>query len=63
MFENRLRFDKVTDSLQVGTFLRGSRLEARGVEAKDVLPNTNRTQAAERAGKCRFLSLDLDLDL
>jgi len=27
------------------------------LEAKDVLPNMNRTQAAERAEKCRFLSL------
>jgi len=27
------------------------------LEAKDVLPNINRTQAAERAEKCRFLSL------
>jgi len=27
------------------------------LEAKDVLPNINRTQAAERAEKCRFMSL------
>jgi len=27
------------------------------LEAKDVLPNINRTQAAERAEKFRFLSL------
>jgi len=27
------------------------------VEAKDVLPNINLTQATERAVKCRFLSL------
>jgi len=36
------------------------------LEAKDVLPNTNRTQAAERAEECRFLSLVIltfDLDL
>ena len=35
------------------------------LEAKDVLPNVNRTQAAERAKKCRFLSLvtlTFDLD-
>jgi len=27
------------------------------LEATDVVPNTNRTQAAERAEKCRFLYL------
>jgi len=27
------------------------------LEAKDVLPNINRTQTTERAGKCRFSSL------
>ena len=32
------------------------------LEAKDVLPNINRTQAAERAEKCRFcIPGDLDL--
>jgi len=33
------------------------------LEAKDVLPNINRTQGAERAEKCRFVSLVTDLDL
>jgi len=36
------------------------------LEAKDVLPNTNSTQAAERAEKCHFLllvTLTFDLDL
>jgi len=28
-----------------------------GVQAKDVLRNINRTQTAERAEKCRFMSL------
>ena len=35
-------------------------------EAKDVLPNINRTQTTERAKKCHFLSLvtlTFDLDL
>jgi len=37
------------------------------LEPKDILPNINRTQATERAKKCRLLSLvtltfDLDLD-
>jgi len=32
-------------------------------EPKDVLPNINRTQAAENAEKCRFCPCDLDFDL
>ena len=31
------------------------------LRAKDVLPNINRTQAAERAEKCHFVPSDLDL--
>jgi len=31
------------------------------LEAKDVLSNINRTQAAEKAGKCRFVPGVLDL--
>jgi len=30
---------------------------AKNLEAKDVLPNTNHTQAIKRAEKCSFLSL------
>jgi len=31
------------------------------LEAKDVLPNINRTQVTERTEKCRFVPGDLDL--
>jgi len=34
-----------------------SEKSVRTLEAKDVLPNTNRTQAAEMAEKCRVLCL------
>ena len=33
------------------------------LEAKDVLPNINRTQATERAAKCRFCLVTLTFDL
>jgi len=33
------------------------------IEAKDVLPNTNRTQADEMAEKCRFVPGTLTFDL
>jgi len=43
-----------------------TQLKQQKLWAKDVLQNTNRTQAAEMAERCRFLSLvtlTLDLDL
>jgi len=52
---NRTVYVKITASCKGGTFLRYS------VDAEEVLPNINRTQAAERAENNVFVPGDLDL--
>ena len=48
---------KSGDSSVVQEMSKHEQQQQQKLEAKDVLPNINHTQAAERAKKCRFLSL------
>jgi len=55
---------KSGDSSVVQEMSKHEQQQQQKLEAKDVLPNINRTQAAERGKKCRFLSLvNLTFDL